>query len=1051
MRLFLLFFFLTSINIISAQSFDPKWLNSTPARNIGPGGMSGRTTTIDVVHDDPKIIYIGTASGGIWRSKSGGVSWEPIFNDQITASIGSIAIQQSNPDVIWAGTGEGNPRNSLNGGFGIYKSLDGGDSWKSMGLKYTRHIHRIIIHPNNPNVLYVAAIGSPWGEHKERGVYKTTNGGETWVKILSGNLNTGAADLVMDPNNPNKLVAALWEHKREPWFFKSGGSNSGLFVTIDGGKNWIKKTDKDGLPKGDLGRIGLAFSTNKSQIIYALIESKKNGLYKSIDGGKKWKLINSKPGIGNRPFYYSDLFVDPKNENRVYSVFTYVNVSEDGGKSFSELMPAYGVDNGVHPDHHAWWIHPENGNFIIDGNDGGMNISRDGGKSWRFIGNIPVAQFYHISIDDEYPYNVYGGMQDNGSWRGPAYVWKTQGIRNSYWQEIAFGDGFDVVPDKDNSQFGFAMSQQGNVSRYDWKTGNNYTVRPTHPDPEIKLRFNWNAAIGQDPFNNSTVYFGSQFVHKSSDKGLTWSLISPDLTTNNPEKQKQSESGGLTLDATGAENHCTLIVIEPSPLEKNMLWVASDDGRVHITKDGGGNWEDVTKGLKGLPKGSWIPQIKASNKNKGEALLIANDYRRFNYEAYAYRTKNYGKTWERIVNSNDVSSYTLSIIEDIVNPKLLFLGTDDGLYFSLNSGENWQKFDSKTFPTVSTKDLAIHPREHDLIIGTFGRAAWILDDIKPLRVMADSLSLTNKLFKLFEPPTAYMASIQQPTGSRFGGDALFNGENKGFGAQIKYFFNPDFSEIKDLKKDTLLLKVYDKERLIRTLKIKFPDKKGFHKIRWNMDEKGPKYPNRKIRKNNSEGSGTQVKPGEYKLIMEVGDINDETSIIVKSDPRLSISKKAIENSYKTSKTLEKYIKIIDKASNQLAKSILIAKDFENILIKNDSLLFKTQIESSKEVIKKINVIQDLFFGKVDKRQGIIRSPKETVLSRIRKAYYYSSSRPNGTTKTEEILITQAENELKSALDKINMFFNEEWKKYQLKMEKISISPFKPIQKFNINN
>ena len=1051
MRLFLLFFFLISINIINAQNFDPEWLNSTPARNIGPGGMSGRTTTIDVVHDDPKTIYIGTASGGIWRSKSGGVSWEPIFNDQITASIGSIAIQQSNPDVIWAGTGEGNPRNSLNGGFGVYKSLDGGDSWKSMGLEYTRHIHRIIIHPDNPNVLYVAAIGSPWGEHKERGVYKTVNGGETWMKILSGNQNTGAADLVMDPKNPNKLVAALWEHKREPWFFKSGGPKSGLFITIDGGKNWVKKTEKDGLPKGDLGRIGLAFATNKSEILYALIESKKNGLYKSIDGGKKWKLINSKPGIGNRPFYYSDLFVDPKNENRVYSVFTYVNVSEDGGKSFSELMPAYGVDNGVHPDHHAWWIHPENGNFIIDGNDGGMNISRDGGKSWRFIGNIPVAQFYHISIDNEYPYNVYGGMQDNGSWRGPAYVWKTQGIRNSYWQEIAFGDGFDVVPDKDNSQFGFAMSQQGNVSRYDWKTGNNYTVRPTHPDPEIKLRFNWNAAIGQDPFNNSTVYFGSQFVHKSSDKGLTWRLISPDLTTNNPEKQKQSESGGLTLDATGAENHCTLIVIEPSPLEKNMLWVASDDGRVHITKDGGGNWEDVTKGLKGLPKGSWIPQIKASNKNKGEALLIANDYRRFNYEAYAYRTKNYGKTWERIVDSNDVSSYTLSIIEDIVNPKLLFLGADDGLYFSLNSGENWQKFDSKTFPTVSTKDLAIHPREHDLIIGTFGRAAWILDDIKPLRAMADSLSLTNELFKLFEPPTAYMASIQQPTGSRFGGDALFNGENKGFGAQIKYFFNPDFSEIKDLKKDTILLKVYDKERLIRTLKIKFPDKKGFHKISWNMDEKGPKYPKRKIRKNNSEGSGTQVKPGEYKLIMEVGDINDETFIIVKSDPRLSISKKSIENSYKTSKTLEKYIKIIDKASNQLAKSILIAKDFENILIKNDSLSFKTQIESSKEVIKKINVIQDLFFGKVDKRQGIIRSTKETVLSRIRKAYYYSSSRPNGTTKTEEILTTQAENELKSALDKVNMFFNEEWKQYQLKMEKISISPFTPSEKFNINN
>ena len=1051
MRLFLFFFSLVSLGIINAQSFDPKWLNSTPARNIGPGGMSGRTTAIDVVHNNPKVMYIGTASGGVWRSKSGGISWKPIFNDQITASIGAIAIQQSNPDVIWVGTGEGNPRNSLNGGFGIFRSLDGGNSWKSMGLEYTRHIHRIIIHPNNPNIIYVAAIGSPWGEHKERGVYKTFNGGKSWRKILNGNLNTGAADLVMDPKNPNKLVAALWEHKRDPWFFKSGGPESGLFITIDGGENWIKKTEKDGLPKGDIGRIGLAFSNNKSEILYALIESKKNGLYKSIDGGEKWKLINTKPGIGNRPFYYSDIFVDPQNENRVYSIFTYVNVSEDGGKSFSELMPAYGVSNGIHPDHHAFWIHPNDGDFIIDGNDGGMNISRDGGKSWRFVGNIPVAQFYHISTDNEYPYNVYGGMQDNGSWRGPAYVWKTQGIRNSYWQEIAFGDGFDVVPDRDNSQYGYAMSQQGNVSRYDWKTGNNYTVRPTHTNPEIKLRFNWNAAIGQDLFDNSTVYFGSQFVHKSLDKGLTWNIISPDLTTNDPKKQKQSESGGLTLDATGAENYCTLIVIEPSPLEKNILWVASDDGRVHITKDGGKEWIDITKGLKGLPEGSWIPQIKASNKNKGEALLIANDYRRFNYEAYAYRTKNYGKTWERIVDPEDVPTYTLSIIEDIVNPKLLFLGTDDGLYFTLNSGGDWQKFDSETFPTVSTKDLTIHPREHDLIIGTFGRSAWVLDDIRPLRELAGNLSLTDKLFKLFKPPTAYMTAIQQPTGSRFGGDALFNGKNRDFGAQIKFFFNPDYSEVKDLKKDTISLKIYDNNRLIRTLKIKSPEKKGFHKVIWNMDEKGPNYPRRNIRKNKSEGSGVKVRPGKYKLIMEVGEIKDETSIIIKSDPRLYISSKAIEDSYRVSKTLEKYIELIDEASTELAKSDLIAKDFEKVLMKNDSLSFKNQINFSKEIIKKINKIQDLFFGKVDKRQGIIRSPNETVITRVRKASYYSNSRPYGVTSTEDILISQAENDLKSALNKVNAFFNEDWKEYQLKMEQLSVSPFKPIKKFNLTN
>ena len=657
---------------LNAQDFSTTWLKEVAPRNIGPGGMSGRITSIDVVVSNPNIMYVGTASGGLWKSTSGGVTWNPIFNDQVTASVGSVAIQQSNPDVIWVGTGEGNPRNSLNGGYGIFKSINGGKTWKSMGLKNTRNIHRVIIDPSNPNTVYVAAIGSPWGEHPERGIYKTVNGGKSWKKILYVNPKTGAADLVMDPKNPNKLIAAMWEHKRDPWFFKSGGKGSGLYVSFDGGDNWSKKTKEDGLPEGDLGRIGLAIATNKTNVIYALVEAKKNALYKSEDGGFKWKMVNNKSDIGNRPFYYSDIAVDPQNENRVFSVFTYVNVSQDGGKNFSQLMPAYGVENGVHPDHHAWWIHPNDGSFMIDGNDGGLNITKDGGKTWRFIGNIPVAQFYHISVDNEYPYNVYGGMQDNGSWRGPAYVWKVQGIRNSYWQEIAFGDGFDVVPDLDNSRYGYAMSQQGYVSRYDWKTGNNYIVRPTHPEAETKLRFNWNAAIGQDPFDNSTVYFGSQFVHKSKDKGLTWSVISPDLTTNDPEKQKQSESGGLTLDATGAENYCTLLVIEPSSLEKNMLWVASDDGRVHFTQDGGDSWNEVTKNIKGLPKGSWITQIKASKSNKGEALLVANDYRRFNFKPYAYRTVNYGKTWKQIVDQSDTKSYALSIIEDPVNPNLMF-------------------------------------------------------------------------------------------------------------------------------------------------------------------------------------------------------------------------------------------------------------------------------------------------------------------------------------------------------------------------------------------
>ena len=908
------------------QEVSPKWLSNTPARNIGPGGMSGRVTTIDVVNNAPDNIYVGTASGGVWKSSSGGIDWTPIFNDQITASIGALKIQQSNPDVIWVGTGEGNPRNSLNGGYGIFKSLDGGKTWQSMGLENTRHIHRIIIDPTQPSTVYVAAIGSPWGVHPERGIYKTADGGKSWKKILYQNPKTGAADLVMDPTNPNKLIAAMWEHKRDPWFFNSGGEGSGLFVSYDGGESWKEKTNQDGLPKGDLGRIGLAIAKNKPNIVYALVEAKKNALYKSINGGETWAKVNDKNDIGNRPFYYSDIRVDPENENRIYSVFTYVNVSEDGGQNFKQLMPAYGVSNGVHPDHHAWWIHPEDGDFMIDGNDGGLNITRDGGKSWRFVGNIPVGQFYHISVDNEIPYNVYGGMQDNGSWRGPAYTWRVQGIRNSYWQEIAFGDGFDVVPDLHDSRYGYAMSQQGFVSRYDWKTGNNYIVRPTHPDPTLRLRFNWNAAIGQDPFDNSTVYFGSQFVHKSKDKGLTWEVISPDLTTNDSEKQKQSESGGLTLDATGAENYCTLLVIEPSALEENMLWAASDDGRVHFTQNGGNTWTEVTKNIKGLSAGSWITQIKASNKNKGEALLVANDYRRFNYTPYAYRTTNYGKTWKRIVDKGDVDSYVLSIVEDPETKNLLFLGTDDGLYYSTNAGEQWTKMDPKVFPTVSTKDLVIHPREQDLVIGTFGRAAWVLDDIRPLRALAQQKEIAKKPHHLFEPPAAYQAAYQQPTGSRFGADAMYHGENRKYGAMFTYFYNA--REEKEKSKDSLSLQIFDGERLIRTLKRKVPKETGLHRWYWNMDEKGVNRPRRKTSKSKREPAGVGVLPGTYTAVLSSATVSNEVEIEVKVDPRINPSVVGLEKQYTASKKLEALTDLAAKAVVQLVESKVTLKDYK---------------------------------------------------------------------------------------------------------------------------
>jgi len=1056
MKKLLSIFFLLATTVMFSQEFSMDLVKDMKPRNIGPGGMSGRVTSIDVVQSDTNIMYAGTASGGLWKSTSAGIKWDPIFDNEATASIGAVAIQQSNPSVLWVGTGEGNPRNSLNGGYGIYKSLDAGKTWKLMGLEKTRHIHRVVIDPTNPNIVYVAAIGSPWGEHPERGVYKTIDGGKTWKQILFNNNRTGAADLVMDPANPNKLIAAMWEHKRDPWFFKSGGEGSGLYITHDGGENWKKITEKEGFPKGELGRIGVAISRSNPNTVYALVEAKKNALYKSIDGGFKWSKINDKPGIGNRPFYYSEIYVDPQNENRLYSVFTYINVSDDGGKNFNELMPAYGVDNGVHPDHHAWWIHPENGSFMIDGNDGGLNITRDKGKSWHFIGNLPVAQFYHINVDNDFPYNVYGGMQDNGSWGGPAYVWKAQGIRNSYWQELAFGDGFDVVPDKEDSRYGYAMSQQGSVVRYDQKTGYSYSVKPTHPDPKVKLRFNWNSGIGQDPFDNSTIYFGSQFVHKSTDKGTTWSVISPDLTTNDPNKQKQSESGGLSMDATGAENHTTILVIEPSPLEKDMLWVGTDDGNVQVTINGGATWSNVSNNIKDLPQGSWIAQIKASNKNKGEALLIANDYRRFNYTPYAYRTKNYGKTWTRIVDANDVKSYTLSIIEDIENPNLMFLGTDDGLYISLNAGEKWTKW-TNGFPTVSVKDLVIHPREHDLVIGTFGRAAWVLDDIRPLREFAKSSKSFTTTLQLFEPPTAYQASFLQPTGSRFGADALYQGENRKSGAPISFYMTKPKENKKDIKKDenaikwdSIKLEILDGTRLIRTLKQKTPKENGVHKMYWNLDEKGVDRASRSLRESTREPGGITVQPGTYKLKMSFGNQVSEQDIKVEFDPRLTYSKTDLSARYVMSKQLEANSQTIADVVKQLVESNASVKEISDNLTKEDKKKYASQIKSSKDITKKIDDLISIYLGTIDKRQGITRNPEVTVTQRYGAAISYLGARFGEITKTETELIHNFKEALNDALNKTNTFFNTDWKKYRSEVESIQISPFKETKSFSAN-
>lgn len=1058
-----------------AQKLDMEKLKGLKPRAIGPAGMSGRITAIDAVVSNPDIIYAGAASGGVWRSTSGGVTWEPLFDSESTLSVGAIAIQQDNPAVVWVGTGEGNPRNSLNGGDGLYKTLDGGKTWKKIGLEKTRHIHRIIIDPKNPNTVYVGAIGSPWGEHPERGVYKTTDGGATWERVLFVDNKTGCGELVMDPTNPNKLFANMWEHRRMPWTFNSGGPGSGLYVTYDGGKNWKKLSKKEGLPEGDLGRMGLAIARNKPSVVYALIEAKKNALYRSEDGGEKWTMVNDKGEIGDRPFYYFEIYVDPKNENRLYTIFSRVNVSEDGGKSFKELLPY----SGVHPDHHAWWINPENPNMIIDGNDGGLNISRDMGKTWVFADNIPVGQFYHINVDMAHPYNVYGGMQDNGSWVGPAYVWRNGGIRNSYWQEVLFGDGFDAAPDPDNNRYGYAMSQGGNLARFDLQTGFAKNLRPTHPNPDMKLRYNWNSALAQDPFNTATIYYGSQFVHKSTNKGDTWEIISPDLTTDDKSKQKQHDSGGMTMDATGAENHCTILTIAPSKVKQGVIWAGTDDGQVQVTQDGGKSWTNTTAKIVGMPKNAWVAQIQPSTYNAGEAFVVVNNYRMFDYKPYLFHTKDFGATWVSIVTGAQVgeSNYTLSVVQDPIEPKLMFLGTENGLFVSIDGAKNWTKWTNGYPAGVPTIDMVIHPREHDLVIGTFGRALYVFDDIRPLREMAKSTNVMTKTAHIFTPPDAYLVSIQQPSGPRFDANAVYNGDNRQPGAMITYSVNkpaaveaskpaedPKAKKGKEeakpaapaptkstVKYDSVKLEVYnDKGVLINTLRQKAPEENGVYRMSWMMNEKGERQPAREQRGGGGGGGfggfgGTSVLPGIYKLRFLYGDQKDSTTITVKADPRLDVAPSVYADRYNMLKDLQKLRAVAATAADRLRESKEIVEEYEKKMKDAKRNDLKEAMDKTKAMKDSIEAVLDFMFGKVDKRQGIVRSPDPTPISYIQTAQGYVGRSQDPISDTDKRVYQHAVDKMATLTKRVNNFYETQWKPYRAMMEKVSLSPFKDYE------
>ncbi len=1065
---------------IFAQKIDLEGFKNIKPRSIGPASMSGRITAIDVdIKND--IIYAGAASGGLWKSTSGGTNWTPIFEKESNQSIGSVAVNPTNSAEIWVGTGEGNPRNSQNFGNGIYKSIDGGKTWKNMGLTNSKAIHRILINPQNANTVVVGVQGSSFGPNDERGVFKTTDGGKTWRKVLYVNDQTGVGDIVLDPSNPNKIIVAMWEFGRKPWTFNSGGKGSGIYTSYDGGENWTKLTDKDGLPKGELGRCGLAICRTKPNIVYALVEAKENAIYRSDDGGAKWRKVGVN---GDRPFYYAEMYVDPLNENRIYNIFSRVHRSEDGGKTWTELLDYA----HVHPDHHAWWIHPTNPNYMLDGNDGGLNITHDMGATWQFGGNIPVGQFYHVNVDNEIPYNLYGGLQDNGSWAGPSAIWRAGGIRNADWQELYFGDGFDVMPKKGDSRYVYAMSQGGNVAFIDRKTGYQNYIQPQHPDPSVDLRYNWNAAMAQDPNNDCGVYFASQFLHYSNDCGQNWTILSPDLTTNDTSKINASQrTGGLTPDVTNAENHCTILAIAPSPADKNVIWIGTDDGNLQLTQDGGKTWKNLATMLPNCPKFAWIPQIEVSQKNAGEAFVIVNNYRQNDFKAYAYHTMDFGKTWERIVNESQIPTYTLCITQDAEATNLWFLGTDDGLYFTIDGGKNWTKW-TNGYPSVPTMDMKVHPRDGDLVLATFGRAFWILDDIRFLRELAKTnAAVLSKNLRIFNPADAYLAYTRSYDGEHFAGDALFEGQNKSPMAMFTVWHKPKPAPADDKAKEdkpkeeqptptaapqgrggggggrrgggataggsgdkakiTILTEGGD---TMRTFTAALDS--GMNRINWPLNRNGVRFPawedSRPGDADEAPGTGGQVLPARYKVVINFKGEKDSTFVNVKADPRINISMKDLEERDAARKDLSNLTQRITDAFNRLKESNKTIGLVDGSLVNAPDSTKKEIEKLGKGMKDSILVIQKLFMAPTDVK-GIVRV-SGALMDEMQKASSFLSSSPGKPSSNGQAAINAAKVKARETLGKVNAFFEKDWVKYQQKVEAARSSLFKKYEPIKVD-
>jgi len=841
------------------------------ARAIGPAVTGGRIADMDVVHEGQRLtIYVGAASGGIFRSKDGGVTFQPIFDKQPIASIGAIKIDPNDPKTIWVGTGESWTRNSVSAGAGVYRSRDGGDIWEFMGLKDSERIAKILINPKDSKTVYVCATGHLWNANEERGLYKTTDAGKTWTRVLYVDPDVGCADASLDPTNPDVLYAGMWQFRRKPYAFESGGPKSAFFKSTDGGKTWTKLTS--GLPAGGekdpIGRIAVEVAPARPSRVYALVEAKRTALYRSDDAGATWQEMNNAFNLTGRPFYFARLVPDPVKPDRIYKPGFGFTVSDDGGATFGNL--GNGPGGGPHGDYHAVWIDPKNTEHILVGTDGGLYASHDRGARFRFYSNIPIAQFYHVSYDMERPYNVYGGLQDNGTWMGPANY--PGGIFGRHWRNIGFGDGFWALVDPKDPDIVYVEYQGGHVSRVRKSTGEMKDIRPLPRPNEPELRFNWNTGmhIGE---KSGALYLGSQFLMRSTDRGDTWQRISPDLTTDKPEWQKQEESGGVTVDNSDAEKYETIFTISESPLDPLVVWAGTDDGNVQVTRDGGRTWKNVVKNIPGLPQYTWVSSVAASRFALGTAYATFDGHMTGDMKPYVYRTTDFGATWTLLATAA-VKGFAHVIREDRVNPNLLFVGTELGLFLSLDGGQNWAQF-TGNLPNVPVRDLAVHPREHDLIIATHGRGIYVLDDLTPIRKMtAETLNAE----ATFLPVRASVLPIPRQE-QRFDGDAEWDGRGLGENASIAYFQKKRhmFGDLKFEITDA-------RGNLVTT--VPGNKRKGLVRLDIPTRMKAPRVPaGAIIIQNQYVFFGPRIAPGSYRVKMTKGKQTYTAQLRLAPDPR----------------------------------------------------------------------------------------------------------------------------------------------------------------------